>query len=81
MPANAKLMTARSLYAVSTTQNADTVEAHPTLPGLFALGTYQVEKDQTVDSAGATLEAPPITRSGMLRLMQADFDEDGRCDV
>ncbi|KAK0562145.1 hypothetical protein OC861_005466 [Tilletia horrida] len=50
---------AASLYCADTGLSADCIEFHPTWPGLFALGTYQVDKlpdqqDQPSDSCSST---------------------------
>ncbi len=46
---------AKSLYSASTVLCADSVESHPRVPGLFALGTYQVDQEKKAqeDAAGA----------------------------
>jgi hypothetical protein len=80
-------MQAKSLYHESTIQNADSIESHPSLAGLFALGTYQVdqEKDESA-SAGASSDyqevegtlssssSPEYSRRGTLRLKQVGRD-------
>ncbi|PWN37658.1 WD40 repeat-like protein [Meira miltonrushii] len=80
---------ARSLYASSTGQSADSVESHPIVPGLFALGTYQVDQHEIEEADGIQNEddgeekvnAPPFSRKGTLRLMQAKANESGMIDV
>ncbi|KAK0535805.1 hypothetical protein OC834_001399 [Tilletia horrida] len=60
-----------SLYSASTDLCADAIEFHPSLPGLFALGTYQVDKhadkNEGQDEADARLS---YTRRGRMTLHQ-----------
>lgn len=64
------------------------------MPGLYALGTYQVEqheieaengtenqKGQNEDDEEEKVNAPPFSRKGTLRLMQARPNEDGKIDM
>lgn len=59
------------------------------MPGLFALGTYQVQQheieaengEQNEDEGEEMVNAPPFSRKGTLRLMQAKPNEEGKIDM
>ncbi|KAL9932050.1 hypothetical protein V8E36_009111 [Tilletia maclaganii] len=63
-----------SLYSASTELCADTVEFHPSQPGLFALGTYQVDKQdaQHEDEEDAAVKKLEYTRRGRFTLHQIE---------
>ncbi|KDN39386.1 hypothetical protein K437DRAFT_228024 [Tilletiaria anomala UBC 951] len=59
-----------SLYTASTGLCADSVEAHPSMSGVFALGTYHVDKEsaQAEELDGNTSISPAYTRRGTVTL-------------
>lgn len=71
-------MAAPSLYSTCTDLSADSIESHPLISGLFALGTYQVDQledqhqlstddtDQLENQGDQT--SPPYQRRGRITL-------------
>lgn len=59
-----------SRYAASTELSADSVEAHPCLPYVFAVSTYQVDKDESERDAAS----PAYSRRGRCTLHHYDGD-------
>lgn len=75
---------AESLYHESTVQSADSIEAHPSISGLFALGTYQVNQHEEQKSTTEDAEdeqqsssSPEYSRKGTLRLKRVKTEPDG----
>ena len=67
---------APSLYKASTELSADSIEAHPALPYVFAESTYQVDKhDDGTDASEPS--SPSYTRRGRCRLRHTELHEDG----
>lgn len=73
---------AQSLYHESTVESADSIESHPSLAGVFALGTYQVDQQEQPggedvgsssragvdDEEQGSSTSPEYSRRGTLRL-------------
>lgn len=67
-------MSPTSQYYESTELSADSVESHPYLPHVFAVSTYQVDKDESEKDAAS----PTYSRRGRCRLHRY---QDGQCTV
>lgn len=74
-----------SLYSESTIQSADSIEAHPQISGLFALGTYQVDQkaDDSIEESKdevplSSSTSPEYSRKGSISLKKVERCTDGQ---
>lgn len=74
------ILHAKSLFTASTNFTADSIESHPEIGGLFALGTYQVKKEEVAHAdegqnpeteESTTGSSPAYERLGTVTLWQA----------